>query len=91
MSALYTSAASALDSGDYAAAINSATKALLLLGTSPDLERSLGSGENRIEWRDSGAIEAFITSARKASKAVAVSTGGVFAQSKVTYARPAAG
>ena len=91
MSALYTEAEAAIRVGDHAAAITAATLALLLLGTSPDLERSLGSGENRIGWRDSSAIEAFIDSTRKANKAVTVGASGVFAQSKVTYARPSDG
>ncbi|KKM81987.1 hypothetical protein LCGC14_1324150 [marine sediment metagenome] len=90
---LYTAAAAALDSGDYASAILAATKAQILLGTTPNLARSLGGqgdGNQSVTWNDGAAIERFIANCRQLQKAASVASGGVFAQSKVTYARPTA-
>jgi hypothetical protein len=92
MEALYSTAASALDSGDYAAAIVAATKAQLLLPLSPDRTQSGGSrGGNEISWRNDDQIKEFIANCRRLQSTAAVTSGGVFAQSKVTYARPSDG
>lgn len=85
---LYAAAVAAIDAGDYAAAITAATKAQLLLGTTPNLTRSLGQGDQEITWNDGAAIARFIDDTRKLQRADNVGTSGPFGQSAVTYARP---
>jgi hypothetical protein len=90
-----TAAIAALASGDYATAIQNA-EAMLLLITAPDVEQGLGSGggNRSIEMPGGESIEAFITRMErrqnKAASSAGGSSGGVFAQSKVTRARPTA-
>jgi hypothetical protein len=84
---LYTTAVAAFDGGDYAGAIAAATKAQLLLGTSPNLSRALGSGNQSIGWNDGSSISLFITNCRTLQRAATAAVSGVFAQSKVTYSR----
>ena len=85
---LYSTAISAFDGGDYDAAIAAAVKAQMLLGTTPNLTRSLGGGSQSIAWNDGSAVARFIADCRKLQKVAAVaSSGGPFRQSKVTYAR----
>lgn len=84
---LYSAAVSAFDGGDYASAIAAATKAQLLLSTTPNLQRSLGSGNQSITWNDGSAIQQFIQNCRKLQRSASVGSGGVFQQSKVTYSR----
>jgi len=86
--ALYTAASTAFDSGDYASAIAAATKAQLLLATTPNLQRSVGQGNQAITWNDGVAIERFIQNCRGLQRAASMASTGVFSQSKVTYARP---
>lgn len=80
----------ALDAGDYAAAILVAMKAKLLLGTTPNLAREIGSGSQSITWNDGTAIKDFIHDCRALERAANVGSAGVFGQSAVTYARPTA-
>lgn len=87
LNSLYATAAAAYDSGDYTAAIAAATKAQLLLGTTPNLARSLGSGNQSIAWNDGVAIDRFIANCRQRQNAAAAASSGVFGQSKVVYAR----
>lgn len=84
---LYSTAVSAFDAGDYASAIAAAVKAQMLLGTTPNLARSLGGGNQSITWNDGAAVARFIADCRQLQKAAAVTSGGPFRQSKVTYAR----
>lgn len=88
---LYSTAAAALDSGDYVAAITAATKAQFLLGTTPNLARAIGSGNQSIGWNDGAAIERFIANCRRLQRQASVASAGVFGQSKVTYARTSDG
>lgn len=86
-SSLYATASAAFDAGDYAAAIGAATKAQLLLGTTPNLARALGSGNQSIGWNDGGAIALFIQQCRRLQRSASITSSGAFAQSKVRYAR----
>jgi hypothetical protein len=87
LNALYASAAAAFDAGDYDAAIAAATKAQVLLGTTPNLARGIGGGNQSITWNDGAAVARFIADCRRIQKATAINTGGPFRQSKVTYSR----
>jgi hypothetical protein len=87
LNALYATASAALDAEDYSAAITAAVKAQALLGTTPNLTRSLGSGSQGITWNDGASIERFIANCRKLQKAAAVASGGPFRSSKITYQR----
>lgn len=87
LNSLYTSAVAAFDAGDYTAAIAAAMKAQVLIGTTPNLTRSLGSGSQAISWNDGASIERFIQNCQRLAKAAAVQTGGPFRSSKVVYAR----
>lgn len=87
LNSLYTSAVAAFDAGDYTAAIAAAMKAQVLLGTTPNLTRSLGSGSQAISWNDGASVERFIQNCQRLAKAAAVQSGGPFRSSKVVYAR----
>lgn len=87
MQALYTAYAAALDDADYSAAIVAASKALALLGTTPNVSRDLHSGSQSIGWNDGATIQAAIAEARRLQRAASVGSAGVFGQSKITYAR----
>ncbi len=87
LQALYADAVAAFDAGSYAAAIAAAVKAQVLLGTTPNLTRSLGSGSQGISWSDGASIERFIQNCQRLAKAAAVQSGGPFRTSKVVYAR----
>lgn len=91
LNSLYTSAVAAFDAGDYTAAIAAAVKAQMLLGTTPNLTRSLGSGSQAISWNDGASIERFIQNCQRLAKAAAVQSGGPFRTSKVVYARAGRG
>jgi len=91
LNSLYASAVAAFDAGNYSSAISYATKAQMLLATTPNLQRSLGSGNQSITWNDGSAIEKFIANCRRLSKDSAISSGGPFRTSKVIYARPSDG
>lgn len=88
LNALYASAVAAFDAGDYDSAIAAAVKAQMLLGTTPNLARGIGGGNQSITWNDGAAVGRFIADCRQLQKAAAVSSGGgPFRQSKVTYSR----
>lgn len=87
LNSLYTAATTALDSGDYAAAIVAATKAQLLLGTTPNLARSLGAGNQSITWNDGAAIDRFIAFCRQQQKVASVASVGPFFRVPITYVR----
>lgn len=91
LNSLYTSAVAAFDAGDYTAAIAAAMKAQMLLGATPNLTRSLGSGSQAISWNDGASIERFIQNCQRLAKAAAVQSGGPFRSSKVVYARAGRG
>lgn len=91
LNSLYTSAVAAFDAGDYTAAIAAAVKAQMLLGTTPNLTRSLGSGSQAISWNDGASIERFIQNCQRLAKAAAVKSGGPFRSSRVVYANPTYG
>jgi hypothetical protein len=91
LNSLYTSAVAAFDAGDYTAAIAAAMKAQVLIGTTPNLTRSLGSGSQAISWNDGASIERFIQNCQRLAKAAAVQSGGPFRSSKVVYARAGRG
>lgn len=91
LNSLYTSAVAAFDAGDYTAAIAAAMKAQMLLGTTPNLTRSLGAGSQAISWNDGASIERFIQNCQRLAKAAAVQSGGPFRSSKVVYARAGRG
>lgn len=84
---LYNTAVAAVASGDYSSAIAAATKAQLLLGTTPNLARSLGSGNQSITWNSGEVIDKFIANCRRLEKAASAASSGPFQQSKITYAR----
>jgi hypothetical protein len=85
--ALYEAAITALDAGDYATAIQKAMAAKLRLGTTPNVSKSVGSGSQALTWNDASAIDRFISDCRRLQSAVAVASGGVFAQSPIHYQR----
>jgi len=91
LQALYAAATAALDAGNYADAIKAAVKAQVLLGTTPNLTRSLGGGSQAISWNDGASIERFISNCQRLAKATAVQSGGPFRSSKVVYARAGRG
>ena len=88
LTALYTTAAAALDSGDYAAAIKAGRKALVLVGASPSLMEGTGQGTDSIAWRSAADIKTFIAECRGALRETSMGSSGVFGQSKVRYERP---
>ena len=91
LQALYAAATAALDTGNYTAAIAAAVKAQMLLGTTPNLTRSLGSGSQAISWNDGASIERFIQNCQRLAKAAAVKSGGPFRSSRIVYANPTYG
>lgn len=86
---LYATGTAALDAGDYAGAILAAMKAQFLLPLTPNVLRDLGRGSSQsITWATPEGLEMWIANVRKLQNQASVASGGVFAQSRVTYARP---
>jgi len=89
LNTLYATANTALDSGDYAAAITAALQAKMILATKPNVSRNLaGGGSQSLAWANAVAIDSFIAHVRHLQAASAHATHGPFQQIPITYARP---
>jgi hypothetical protein len=85
---LYTQAVSAIDAGDYDAAIQIALKAKLRLATTPDITRSLGAGSNQsVVWANAGEIEGFIRTAKQLQASARAAVSGPMRSTKIRYRR----
>jgi len=89
LQALEAAGQAARRSGDYNTAIGYAMDAQLLLGTTPNLQRSVGSGSQSITWNDGTNIDRFIANCRQLLKSARIASSGAFATSNVRYSRAA--
>ena len=89
VSALQTkrdAAIAAMESGDYASAIQYALSAKMLLATMPNANRSADGGSQGLSW-NAQAIDSFIGECKQLQTASAVSSSGIRC-TKVRYVRP---
>ncbi len=91
LNTLYASAIAADEAGDYATAARHARAILARLATTPDIARGGRGDGQELSFPSADAIKAFLSEVKGKLKAASVASGGPFAQSKVTYARPTAG
>lgn len=81
---LYLAAVNAFEAADYATAASKATQ----LGLRIDATSDQRHDTRWMSWRTGApGLTAFLAKCDKGQKAAAVSSGGVFRQSKVTYAQ----
>lgn len=81
------SAITSMLAADYAAAIQYAMAAKMLLATMPNSSRGAGGGSQQMAW-DRSEIDSFIAQCQTARNEASGSTTGGFRQIPVTYARP---
>ncbi len=86
LDALYTAYATAEDAADYATALLNLRKMLALLAKTPNTSRSFGGSPQGVTWTTNDIL-GLIAEVRKAQTAAAITAGGPFQTSKITYAR----
>lgn len=87
LDALYTSYSTAIEGGDYDAAIAALLRMQALLDSTPDIVYGFGAGQNSARFRPS-QIPALIAECRRLKAAVLAAASGPFQQTKITYVRP---
>lgn len=80
-------AITAMEAGDYAAAIRYALAAKMLIATTPNITRSAGGGSQGFTWSPA-AIDQFITECKQQQTNAAVTATGGIRRSNVVYERP---
>lgn len=84
---LADAAVTALESGDYATAIQKALACKPLLAVTPELARASAGNSQSIAFRTTSEIDGFISECRKLQTGAAVQASGPFQQSLVRYQR----